>query len=202
MNYKEIKINAKEKLKNKYFRYFLISLLVFLLCIEIKLDFSVFPDYISIIQISYIMVLIGIFIKPLYIMGVKKAYLSRDFSYLTFYLKKVGNSKKIIHTFFERRIIIFLSFLILVVPGIYKALEYIFVPYILLENEDMSPHEILKESSRITKGRKLMLFKFVLSFSGWYILGFLCFGIGILFVNPYFEMSLKELYLKLNKNTY
>jgi len=202
MSYKEIKIKAKEKLKNKYFKYFLLSLLAFLLCIEIKLNFSVLPDYISIIQLSYIMVLVGIFIRPLYIMGVKKTYLYEDFSHLTTYFKKGGYQRKIWYVFLGRRIIVLFSFFLLIVPGIYKALEYIFMPYIFLENDDKSPGEILAESSMITKGKKLMLFKFVLSFSGWYILGFLCFGVGILFVNPYFEMSLKELYLKLKKNTY
>ena len=39
------------------------------------------------------------------------------------------------------------------------------------------------------KGHKWELFKLDISFLGWYIVGALCLGVGILFVLPYHELA-------------
>ncbi|MGM0438693.1 MAG: DUF975 family protein, partial [Bacillota bacterium] len=43
------------------------------------------------------------------------------------------------------------------------------------------------------------IFVLDLSFFGWFILGILLFGIGILFVQPYYDSTNAELYLKLRE---
>ena len=44
----------------------------------------------------------------------------------------------------------------------------------------------------MTDGNKWNMFVFDLSFIGWFILGALCCGIGILFVMPYYEAARAE----------
>ncbi len=49
-------------------------------------------------------------------------------------------------------------------------------------------------------GQKMNLFVLDLSFLGWYFLGFLCFGIGSLFVKPYDVAAFTEVYLILKES--
>lgn len=85
--------------------------------------------------------------------------------------------------------------LLLIIPGIVKALEYSMVPYILADNPAM-PGSRAREISRImTRGEKGSIFVLYLSFIGWYLLGAICLGVGTLFVNPYFQATMAELYI-------
>ena len=54
----------------------------------------------------------------------------------------------------------------------------------------------INESRRLMNGKKWKLFCLDFSFIGWYFLGFLCFGIGILFVIPYHQMARTNFYLE------
>lgn len=49
-------------------------------------------------------------------------------------------------------------------------------------------------SKQMTNGHKWNMFVLDLSFLGWYILGFLALGIGVLFVMPYDHSTKAELY--------
>lgn len=89
---------------------------------------------------------------------------------------------------------IFLYSLLLVVPGIIKAYQYTFVPYLLAENPDMEPARAAEISTLMTDGEKWNIFVLDLSFVGWNLLGVLLFGLGMLFVNPYYEATRAELY--------
>jgi len=85
--------------------------------------------------------------------------------------------------------------LLFIIPGIIKGLEYSLVPFILADNPSM-PGSRAREISRImTNGEKGSIFVLYLSFIGWFLLGSLCLGVGILFVNPYFQATLAELYI-------
>jgi uncharacterized membrane protein len=50
------------------------------------------------------------------------------------------------------------------------------------------------------RGNKFDMFVLDLSFLGWYLLGTLCLGIGVFFVNPYAFATEAELYLVLRGN--
>lgn len=89
---------------------------------------------------------------------------------------------------------IFLYTLLLVIPGIIKAYQYTFVPYLLAENPDMEPARAAEISTLMTDGEKWNIFVLDLSFLGWNILGSLLFGIGTLFVTPYYSATQAELY--------
>ncbi len=195
MSFKVIKSKGKEAIKGKYFHYFFISLIASLLAFEIRINFSQYPNFINMVQISYFLLLIGIFVKPVYITGVKNVYLTGNFKNLKKYFKK-DSYFKICLLFAIRRLIVFIGILFFIIPGIYLALTFSFLPYIISENENMTISETLKKCMDLTRGRKLTIFKFVLSFLWYYILGFILGIIGIFFVNPYFEMSFKELYME------
>jgi len=69
--------------------------------------------------------------------------------------------------------------------------------YILQDNPDMQVSECINESQRMMLGKKLQLFCLDLSFLGWYIVGLLCFGVGVFFVAPYHQMARTNFYLAL-----
>lgn len=196
MNLKELKICSKNNLKGKYFKYLLISTIAFLSGIEIKIALSEYPNYLNIVQVSYLMVLINLFVRPVYIFYLKNVYLSSDFKKTEI---KKEYIRKIIEVSFYRKVISFISLLLLVIPGIYFSIQFLFVPYILSENPNMRIREIFSMSRNLVKGKTGLILKMFFNYFKWYVLGLLCLGIGIIFVNPFFEMAKKELYIYLKK---
>jgi len=80
------------------------------------------------------------------------------------------------------------SFLFLI-PGIVKAYSYSMAFYIANDHPEYDWNTCIKESMRLTKGHKWDLFVLDLSFIGWAIIGYLCLGIGTLWVIPYVQCS-------------
>jgi hypothetical protein len=89
---------------------------------------------------------------------------------------------------------IFLYSLLLIVPGVVKYYQYVFVPYLLAENPNLTPARTAELSAQMTDGEKWNIFLLDLSFIGWRILGALLFGIGNIFVEPYYRATMAELY--------
>ena len=110
-----------------------------------------------------------------------------------------GNYKGITTTMLVKNIYIFLWTLLLIIPGIIKSYAYSMVPYILADNPNIGVNRAIELSNEMTRGHKLDMFVLDLSFIGWYILGMIPFGLGVLFVNPYFNATNAELYLVLRK---
>ena len=88
----------------------------------------------------------------------------------------------------------FLWALLFIIPGIVKSYAYALAPYIAVEREDLDARACLDESQRLMDGKKMQLFLLDLSFLGWYLLGLLCCGIGIYFVEPYHHAARAEFY--------
>jgi uncharacterized membrane protein len=110
------------------------------------------------------------------------------------------NAKKylnIIKAMVWRDLFIFLWSLLLIIPGIVKSYSYRMVPYLMAENQQLRYDEALKLSMKITDGEKGEIFVLDLSFIGWYLLGLLACCIGVLFVTPYYEATMAELYITL-----
>lgn len=191
---KKLKKNAKICLKGNYLKFFLISIITFISVINIK---PVFTNdlYRVTFHISYGMLLLNLFILPPFAAGVKKVYLTGEFKCLFNFLNK-QNIVKSITVNLIRMFIIFTLSIIFILPGIYAAIKLIFVPYVFADNTDTDVKSIFVKSVKLTKGNNIKIIKFLLSFAGWYLLGILTLGTGILFVNPYFEMTLKELYME------
>lgn len=91
----------------------------------------------------------------------------------------------------------FLWSLLFVVPGIIKSYSYAMAPYILQDDPYKDWEECINESKQMMAGHKWQLFCLDLSFIGWYIVGFLCCCIGIIFVYPYALTARANFYMAL-----
>lgn len=110
------------------------------------------------------------------------------------------NYKGIMSAMMLKGIYNFLWFLLLIIPGIVKFYAYRMVPYILADNPCIGANKAIELSKEMMDGNKFSLFVLDISFIGWYLLGALLFGIGVLFVNPYVNATEAELYLVLRRN--
>lgn len=97
--------------------------------------------------------------------------------------------------------------LLLIIPGIIKALSYALVPFLLADEKykDLSYKELLNKSSEIMDGHKLDYLVFTLSYIGWHILSVFTLGLLEIWVMPYqsvathkFLNDIKENYEKKN----
>ncbi|MBR2729771.1 MAG: DUF975 family protein [Lachnospiraceae bacterium] len=101
-------------------------------------------------------------------------------------------------TLFLSDLYVFLWCLLLVIPGLMKAYSYRLVPYILADDPELSPREVLEKSQQMMDGQRWNAFVYDLSFLGWEILGVLTFGVvNLLWTNPYKENADAALYLRL-----
>jgi uncharacterized membrane protein len=118
------------------------------------------------------------------------------------YVFKEKSYTNVFTTMLLRSIYVFLWTLLLIIPGIIKSYSYRMVPYILADNPNLSHKRVLQLSQQMTAGEKWDIFILDLSFLGWYILGAMFFGIGVFFVQPYYDSTNAELYLKLRENAF
>lgn len=93
-------------------------------------------------------------------------------------------------------IIIFtiLWFLLLIIPGIIASLRYSMAYYIMNDNPGLKPLEAIEQSKKMMYGNKGRLFYLWLSFIGWFLIGILTLGIGLLFLLPYFNATITNFY--------
>ena len=66
--------------------------------------------------------------------------------------------------------------------------------YIMVDHPEYTWKQCLDESQKMMKGHKGQLFCLDLSFIGWYIVGMLCLGLGVLWVYPYHHVARTEFY--------
>jgi uncharacterized membrane protein len=83
----------------------------------------------------------------------------------------------------------FLWSLLFVIPGIIKSYAYAQAFFVKADNPDYDWRECIRTSMVMMRGHKWRLFVLDLSFLGWYIVGSLCFGVGVLWVVPYHQAA-------------
>ena len=154
-----------------------------------------------------ICIALSIFVDNAFAIGCEKFYLENGketkpgFGTIAFLFK----DKNYVHaclTIFVKDLFIALWSLLLVIPGIIKALEYYMVEFIVAENPGISYKEALAESKKMMNGNKWKAFVLDLSFILWDILvGIPVIGtlIAIFWVRPYKQQTEAELYLELKK---
>lgn len=112
---------------------------------------------------------------------------------------KDGRWKHIVGVFFLRDLKIVLFTFLLIIPGIIKAYQLRFVPYLVEDYPELSASEIHALSTDMTRGIKLDIFILDLSFILWNILavfiGLFTFGLGSYLVLPYIYQTDAELYI-------
>ncbi len=96
-----------------------------------------------------------------------------------------GRYLNIVKVMFFKGLFVWLWSFLFVIPGVIKSYQYRMVPYILAENPGMDWREVLKISRAMTQGYKWNLFLLDLSFLGWFLLGSMLCGVGLLFVKIY-----------------
>lgn len=140
------------------------------------------------LQIFVIIFFMRFFMKN----SLEKAEIREAFEGLNFdiYIKFVG-------LYFIMTIKILLWSLLLVIPGIYKSFEYMFVPYVFLDDPTRSFDECFAISRKMTDGIKMDLFITGLSFIGWEFLSILTCGILLPFVSAYQQQTFSDIYYSL-----
>lgn len=91
---------------------------------------------------------------------------------------------------------VFIGFLLLIVPGIIWAIQYQFVPWLIIDKK-MSVSDALAKSTEMTNGKKMDLFLFGLGFAVINIAGALLLGIGLLITIPVTSFAMVGLYRSL-----
>lgn len=90
--------------------------------------------------------------------------------------------------------------LLLYIPGIIKAISYSQTFFIMRENPEMSGEQAIQRSMDMMRGHKMDYFLFSLSYIGWVLLGYITFGVGLLFVMPYVVTGMGGFYDELKKD--
>ncbi len=142
------------------------SLLMTMLCFPFSWGFAVFFLYI--------------------VRGQEKGYDSLFDGYKKF--------SKVFMMMLLKHIYIFLWTLLLIVPGIMKAMSYGMAEFILKDNPDIDVEDAIHRSRVMMDGHKMKLFLLYLSFIGWGILSMLTLGLGFLLLVPYVLTSLASFY--------
>lgn len=84
--------------------------------------------------------------------------------------------------------------LLLIIPGIVKAISYSMTSFVLHDHPELKYNGAIEESMRLMKGSKMKLFILYLSFIGWGILCMLTLGIGFFLLVPYIQASKAAFY--------
>lgn len=121
-----------------------------------------------------------------------------SFSMNVFYLYLAYNrrdfSARILTTMLLRNLYIFLWTLLLIVPGIIKAISYVLTPYILKDYPELSGNKAIELSMAMMEGYKMKWFVLELKYILCLILGLFTLGIANLWVIPYFTAVMANFY--------
>lgn len=194
-----LKSNAKTALTGKYATAYLVCLVAALISGVISMiqnwvvkpinmvDFFSEPDSYRLTELGELMqratisssfslgnLLLFIFVVLPITVGVARFFVHNRFGDTKFetmfsgFRENYGNT---VGAMFVTYLFVFLWTLLLVIPGIIKALENSMVEFLLSDNPSMPGERARQISSQMTSGEKGAIFVFYLSFLGWYILG-------------------------------
>lgn len=84
--------------------------------------------------------------------------------------------------------------LLLIIPGIIKALSYSLAPYILAENPELTANQAIEQSMKMMKGHKMKLFLIYLGYLGFALLSIVGLCIPLLWILPYYFTVFAKFY--------
>lgn len=218
----QLKENAKAVLRVSYWKAFLVSFILVLVSNNgiasfnyNKSDFEGFSSGIDwFLSLPVIAMLFGMlfsltiasFLISIFVLGpleVGAQHYFLESTQMRFRLENIthgftgGKYRNVVMTMLLRNIYIILWSLLLIIPGIVKSYSYAMVPFLLGENPSIPPSRAIEISMAMTEGHKWRMFVLTLSFFGWFLVGMLALGIGVLFVCPYYDTTQAELYVAL-----
>lgn len=83
----------------------------------------------------------------------------------------------------------FLWSLLLFVPGIAASYRYSFAKYLYVRNSEQTAGEVVTMSKKMTLGFKMSMFTIDLSFIGWFLVGIVTCGIGLVYMICYSSVT-------------
>ena len=86
---------------------------------------------------------------------------------------------------------------IALIPAVLFALPYCLAVYVLLDDPNRPARDALRQSRRLTRGQRGRIFRLWLGFLPLCLLGIGSFGVGFLWIRPYFHTAMGEVYLEL-----
>lgn len=195
----EVKHEAKEILRKANANPWLVTFVWLLLtgliggvCGFILVPFVLNGDYETALLLYYIAVLVGVLVSMgliagfiFYLVGIRRGQMMSVktlFSGYSHFGRVLGVSLLVY-------LRVFLWSLLFVIPGIIEAYRLRFALYNVLLDESVSVGDAIRLSKEQTKGLKLDLFVFDLSFIGWFYLSAITMGILYLWVLPYMKQS-------------
>lgn len=95
-------------------------------------------------------------------------------------------------------VLVVLWSILFIIPGILAALSYVMATFVFADGED-EPMECIDQSKKMMRGHRWEYVVFCLSFLGWMLLGCITFGLGLIYVMPYYNVSLVLYYDELRK---
>lgn len=225
INRVELKTRAKEAFKANYWMSVLIAFLLSFVTVSVTRntindesgsvgDFlrhvlntygvnvmAIFASLIGALSLIGVVIslLCNIFIKNPYEVGLKYFFVKNEYGKPTLsdaFTTFKDNYVNVCKVIFMKNLMVGLWSLLLVIPGIIKALEYSQVEYIVADDHSVDWRYALEKSKRITDGKKLDILILELSFIGWEIISFIPF-LHILWVAPYKNQTMAELYLSI-----
>ncbi|WP_163102789.1 DUF975 family protein [Peribacillus alkalitolerans] len=211
MSISEIKHEAKVALSGKWGLAILPELYLFLLnFIPTKIfeiyytgGFSKWVDHEGVplpttifgMALSFLLVPVTVSTSWLYL-GISRYEKPRILEIFLIY-KEIKIAIKFIFTSIVITVFTLLWSILLIIPGIIRALSYSQTFFLLKDHPEYSVLEAINESKIRMKGFKTKLFLLNLSFIGWGILCIFTLGIGILWLAPYISTSLATFYNEL-----
>lgn len=90
--------------------------------------------------------------------------------------------------------------LLFIVPGIIALIKYSMAYYIINDNPEIGALEAINRSKEMMDGHKMRFFEMWLSFLGWFILGLVTFGLGMIYAIPYYKAAKANFYLDLKEH--
>lgn len=90
--------------------------------------------------------------------------------------------------------------LLLIIPGIIAAIKYSMAYFIANDNPGIGGLEAIRISKEMMDGNKMRFFEMWLGFLGWFILGAVTFGLGMIYAIPYYRAAKANFYLDLKEN--
>lgn len=90
--------------------------------------------------------------------------------------------------------------LLLIVPGIIAAIKYSMAYYIVNDSPEIGALEAIQISKEMMDGHKMRFFEMWLSFLGWFILGIVTLGLGMIYAVPYYRAAKANFYLDLKES--
>jgi len=187
----KIKEEAKAKIKGKVFNLLLANIITLALLGPV----NGLPAFGQIVMIALSVVMFGL--SFLYLNFIDNGKIDYMDLFYSFKVKDINTYLIHLGTIIVRTILIFLWTLLLIIPGIIKAIAYSQVNYIRAEKPDQDIMDCLKESENLMNGHKMEYFVLQLSFIGWFFLIPLTFGLVLIYLLPYYTATMTLYYREL-----